>query len=468
MPVKTPPLNFRQSPNPEVLNGLRPDMSREYRDRIPEATQANISETIATLHKFRGLRNEVVDALVNRIGLEVYRDVTFNNPLAVFKKGMVPYGSTVEEVQMGLVKATVLDNDRDSLEKDVWGRDRIDVQSSFHTENRKDRYKVTLEEIALRRAFLDEYGLGNFVHQIAQAPATSDEVDEYLIMANLLVENDENGGFFRVNVADVEGGDADAARALMRQVRAWSRKLRFVSTHYNASGMPVNAQPEKLVLITTPEVEASMDVDALAAAFNMEKMDVAPRVVSLPKEDWPIAGAVAILTTEDFFQVYDTVFETRQIQNPHGLYDNLFYHHHGIISLSRFVPAVLFTTGAGDTITVTDPAVTSVTVPTITNALGATVTSAERGFYFQINSTAITTGDLPGGNAVEFTLVGAESDVTRLSNTGALLVGPDETAESLTIISTSVSDGTKSAQLVIPLSGDIAQRWPDPRVVPEP
>ena len=90
MPVKTPPLNFRQSPNPEVLNGLRPDMSREYRDRIPEATQANISETIATLHKFRGLRNEVVDALVNRIGLEVYRDVTFNNPLAVFKKGMVP------------------------------------------------------------------------------------------------------------------------------------------------------------------------------------------------------------------------------------------------------------------------------------------------------------------------------------------------------------------------------------------
>lgn len=461
---RLPMHDFREAPNPDVLNAIRNNASRDYRERIPEATQANIQETVAELHRYRGLRNEFVDALVDRIGLEVFRGTVWNNPLQVFKKGMLEFGRTVEEVQTGLITATVHDWDRDSLEKDVFGQAKLDVQTSFHTINRELKYKITVNEIALRRAFLTENGLGSFVHNMMSVPATSNQFDEFLTMANLLVENYDNGGFFKVNVPAIEGGDQNTARNLLRELRAWADTVSFISTKYNASGMPVAADRDKLVVITTPEVKASLDVDALSAAFNIERADVPYRIVSIPAEHWPIPGAQAVLTTEDFFQVWDTLFENRAIQNPDGLYENRWAHHHGIFSLSRFVPAILFTTEPGDVITVTDPTISSVTTPTAVNAMREPVTEFERGYYFQILSNAVS--DVEGvGEAVDLDISEHTSDMTRIENTGTLLIGVDEEAESLTVTSTSVSDPSKSASATFPITGEIARRWPDPGVV---
>lgn len=460
--------NFRETPNPHILNAIRSMSSRDYRERIPESTQANMGEIADTLNKFPSLKNEFIEALMNQIGKVVFTSNTWNNPLAIFKKGMLPHGSTVEEVAMGLVKARVHDFDRDSLEKDVFGRAHIDVQTSFHTINREHKYKVTVDDIALRRALLDENGLGNFVHEIIGALDKSDEYDEFLLMANLLVENDKANGYYKIHTSAVEGGNESTAKELLVKIREMRSRLGFISTKYNASAMPVAVDVDKLVVITTPLVAASLDVDAYAAAFNIERAQVPDRLVVIPEEHWPITGAQAILTDEDFFQVYDTYMENTMLRNPDGLYTNHWQHHHGIISMSRFVPAILFTSEPvtpeeNEQITITGMS----PVVLLDGRTGETAESAERGYFTQVAVSAVSS--VAGvGEGVHLTLSGAESQFTALTETGALIVGVDETATELTIVATSVVDGTKSVTTTVPVSGEIARRYPDPEILPSP
>ncbi|WP_218937956.1 hypothetical protein, partial [Bacillus cereus] len=105
---------------------------------------------------------------------------------------------------------------------------------------------------------------------------------------------------------------------------------------------------EDLILIVTPEVKANIDVEALAAAFNLSPVDMYARVIPVPTEQMGIDNAQAILTTKDFFVIADNLLENTSQPNPVSLGTNYFLHHWEVISASLFVPAVMFWTGADD------------------------------------------------------------------------------------------------------------------------
>ena len=103
--------------NVDMLNAIRSDARRDYQEMIPEATKANIQETIDGIMSDNISRNEFLSALFNRIGSEIIRDITWKNPLAVFKGGMLNFGDTIEEVHMDLIRPTIYEENRDYLER---------------------------------------------------------------------------------------------------------------------------------------------------------------------------------------------------------------------------------------------------------------------------------------------------------------------------------------------------------------
>lgn len=466
MAVNIRPL--RASSNIEILNAIRSQASNEYQRRIPSATKANIADTIQTMWDYRPARNEFVNALVNQIGMIIARNVSWSNPLAKFKMGMLNYGQTIEEYQVGLIEATTYDPSRDSLERDVFGQAVIDVQSSFHKVNRQDKYKITINDNTLKQAFTSDNGLSTFISQLLEAPTTSDQWDEFLLTAGLFKEYHRNGGFFKVNVPDVsaQGSTEANAKYFLRRVRELSSTLPFISTHYNAAGMPVAAKPDDLELFITPEALAAIDVEALAGAFNIERADVSSRMTVIPAEHFGIKGAQAILTTRDFFVIADQLLETRSMQNPDGLYENHWLHHWQVISASRFVPAVLFTSVEASTvINIVDTPVTDVTALVIKDQTGAVVTTVDRGYQYNVDGTAITNPTGGVNDAVILTLTGAKSSYTYLTQTGTLSVGPDEDAGALTITSTAQSDLTVSKSTTVNVEGAKVEVWPNPQVL---
>lgn len=459
---------LRDASNEDIINAIRNEASSDYQRRIPAATKATLQENMANIMEHRQLRNEFVDALVNRVGLVVARNNNWTNKFAKFKIGKLEYGDTIEEVQVGLAEAYTYDHDRDYLEKILFGQERPEVQSSFHKINRENFYKITIRDFALRRAFVSEGGLTSFIAQLMESPTTSDNWDEYLATVNLFAEYNRFGGFFDVNVEDISSPASDAAdaRSFLRKVREFAGNLEFISRHYNAAGMPVSTTPDKLELFITPEANAAIDVEALAAAFNIDKATVPSRTNIIPKEHFGIPGAQAVLTTRDFFVIADSRYETTSQYNPAGLHDNYFLHHHQVISASRFVPAILFTTGPGDTINLAATPVVSVDGIEVYDADGDIVTDVTRGALHQVVAVAETNPAGGLNDAVRLELIGATAELTKLTQTGILYVSPGEGAAEVTIraYATDTEVPQILAEDTFNVVGDIVELWPNPSV----
>lgn len=328
--------------NQTILANAWIEGSNDFQQRIPDPTQAGIAATIDAIFAPMNNRfyNEFVDTLIQRIGYTYVHQQRFRNPLAVFKKEFMYYGATVQETFFKWIKAHSYDDASETLLK----LRRPEAEVCYHTVNRQDRYSISVVRQELQQAAAEEFGLNRYIAGIMDVPMNSDEYDEYQIMKELIAFYENTWGFFKVN-GSVPTDEA-SAKTLLKELRAFGGKLRFPSSLYNAAivqDIPVFVQnPSELVLLVTPEVQASLDVDALAVLFNMEKAEVQSRIVLI--DEFPIAGAYALLTTDEFFQCRDTLYENASFYNPETLGVNYFLHHWGVYSVSPFVPAILFTT----------------------------------------------------------------------------------------------------------------------------
>jgi len=463
---------FKPTSNELLLDAIRDDASPDYQARIPEATVAGVQATMKALQTYRPQQNEFIDALVNKVALTIMRTTSWLNPLAEFKRGMLTGGDTIEEIMVGLIKAKTYDPARDALESELFGTAPIEVQTNFHRVNRRDKYKVTVNQPLLMSAFGKPQGLSQFAAQIMNAPGTSDQWDEFLLMCSLFREYESNGGYFKVGIRDITNPDSTTlgadTKSVLSKIRSLAGTLKFISRQYNAARMPIAATPDELVLFVSPEFNAALDVEALAGAFNVDKMSTSGRIIEIPREQFGIEGVEAILTTKDFFIVADQVFETASQWNPASLQTNYWLHRWQVISASRFVPAVAFSTLGGDEIIrLVDPVI-GIEPITVTDKDGATVTDVKRGEIYQLNSEATTAEDSGLNAGVRWSLSGNTSPRTYVSFTGVLHVGGDEggaltvTATSTWLDAENVMRNGETATKALTVSGPVVlAAWPD-------
>lgn len=464
-------VDLKDVPNQDILNAIRNEGTMEYQARIPEATKGNIQDTLENLSRYRPQMNQFISAFVNQIGLIMAQNISWSNPLSEFKKGLLTHGDTIEDYMVDLVEAHTYSHDRNYMEKDLFGQYAPRVKTNFHRINREEFYPVTVKESVLRRAFLNDTGLTGLAGQIMQAPMESDQWDEFLTMVNLFAEYERNGGFFKVQVPDLNtlNSTQDHARTVLRVMRAFIDTLSFRSRKYNAAAMSTHAKPEDLVIFCTPEFRAAVDVDALAGAFNLDKSNLSARIIAIPAEHFGIEGAQAIMTTRNFFIVGDTLWQTTSQENAVGLTHNFYLHHHQIVSASTFVPAVLFTTKSGDEIISIQTAVTGIVDVAAYDRAGATVTSVERGEIYSLTSEAVTSGENDG---VKWSVSGNTTAQTYITQQGVLHVGVDETAATLTARATTTwidpadpqRDGFTDV-LVLTVTGELDNGFPESAAV---
>lgn len=368
--------------------------TNDFQQRIPDPTQAGISATMSALFQPMNGQyfNQFMDILVNRIAYTYVRGQNYKNPLAVFKGNKINYGSTIQEIAPKWIKAHSYEDDAETLlklhrpESEVW----------YHSQNRRDQYPISVNVDELRTAFTDEYGLNNLVAQLMNTPNNADEYDEFNIMKNLIAEYETRWGFYKYHLDDYPADDA-SGKAFLTALQTLGGKLQFPSSVYSGTDIPVFAQPSELVLLVTPEAQASLNVNTLAALFNVDLAKVSYRTVLI--DEFPIPDAVALLTTEDFFVCHDTLYNTTSFWNPQALTTTYWLNHWGVYSVSPFVPAILFTTAAG---TVT---------PTIKQAVTGLTVTAEPGSVELGGSVSIIT-------KLNGTIVPADSDAD-------ILVRPD-------------------------------------------
>lgn len=320
--------------------------SNDFQQRVPDPTKAGIASTVAALTDplNQDLWNQFVDTLVKRIGMTKVHAMAWENPLREFKDASLQYGSSIQEILPKWIKAHAYNFDSTLL--DVHKPEAVEW---FHSINRFDKYPISLNDIELRKSFTDEYGLNNLVTAFLQAPVNADEYDEFRIMMQLIAEYEDKWGFYKVNLENDPKTEA-GAKELMTQIRTLTGRLKFPSMLYNADiiDVPVFVKdPSELMLLTTPDVEAYMDVNVLSSLFHVELADIDVRRIIV--DELPVPNAVAMLTTRDWFVCHDTVKQMTSFFDGSNLTTNYWYHRQGVYSMSPMVPAIMITYGAEST-----------------------------------------------------------------------------------------------------------------------
>lgn len=351
--------------NVQLLNTVRQYCPQDYQNRVPAVTQGNIESAIRAFQTYTADWDTFLGVFLQKIGLQVIRKSEFTNPFSPFKMAPMRLGSKIEEVAINLQKAHAYKNNC----YDVFNGDLPDTRVNWHSTNRHDYYSVQapLEDV-MRQAFISEYSLSQYLGSLVDNLITSDQADEYLIFKELFAEYAENEGFYNVQVADVlsAADKAAASRALVSKMRGMYRKVKFPSANYSPEGRNAGLVTvgRDMVLVMTADVEAVIDVESLAAAFHMDKADfLADNVVII--DEWPrgFSGVQALLVDRDFFMVTDTLRTMQPAPiNPCNLSQSYFYHVWEIISYSRFVPAISFSTASSTSLPATPAAVTSFSI----------------------------------------------------------------------------------------------------------
>lgn len=335
--------------------------TNDFQQRIPDPTVSGIKATMDALFQPMNAQyyNQFLDILVNRIGFTYVRQQSYKNPLSVFKGTKLSYGSTIQEIAPRWIKAHSYDDENETLLK----LHRPEAEVWYHSQNRRDQYPISVNVDELRTAFTEETGLNKLVASIMTVPQNSDEYDEFNIMKQLIGEYETRWGFYKEHLTSLPT-DETTGKEFLTKLQTLGGKIQFPSARYSGTSIPVFAKPEELVLITTPEAQAGLNVNTLASLFNVDLANVKYRVVLI--DEFPIPNAVALLTTEDFFVCSDTLYNTTSFWNPQTLTTNYYLNHWGVYSVSPFVPAILFTTDE------------ATTTPTITQTVSGITLEAEK------------------------------------------------------------------------------------------
>lgn len=384
-----------------IVNAIRNNASNYYKDYVPAITDVSELKGIGKIiMDVPALQNEFLSALINRIGLVVITSKMFSNPWAMFKKGFLEYGETIEEIYVDLIR--VFEFDAEKAETELFKRVAPDVRAAFHIMNYKKFYKVTIERQKLAKAFLSASGMGELITYIMDAIYTSAAYDEFLTMKYLLARTILNCRMYPVEVASVSEANM---KKIVTTVKGTSNLLEFPSRKYNPAGVFQHTPKSEQYILIDTEFDASMDVNVLASAFNMDKAQFMgnrvqidgfgnldndrlaelfaddPNYVEVTEEEQTALNTIPLAVVDNnFFMIYDNLNEFREVENGQGLYWNYFFHQWKTFSTSPFSNALVYVP--------TTPSVTSVEVTPATATVSA-------GSSLALTTKVVTTGYAP-------------------------------------------------------------------------
>lgn len=436
----------------DILNAIRNTASANYRDYVPVAVdESSVREIGAVIMTYQALQNEFLNALVNRIGMVIITSKMYQNPWQMFKKGLMEFGETIEEIFVNIARP--FEFDPATAEKELFKRETPDVRAAFHVLNYQKFYKATVTQAQLRQAFLSVEGLNDLITKIIESMYSGMNYDEFLVFKYNIARHLVDGHLYPETIPAVT--DADMGK-IVKKIKGISNNLEFMSPDYNLAGVYNYTMKENQYVIMTGDFDAAVNVDVLAAAFNMDKAEFAghtvlvdgfgkldnDRLAELFEGDQnyreltdaelaAVQKVPAVLLDIDWFMLYDNLIEFSDVYNGQGLYWNYFLHAWKIISVSPFANSVAFIPGT--------PSVTSVTVSpaAVTTTAGQTVA---------LTAEVVTENFAP--KSVVWT---SSSDKAVVNIDGDVALAADATG-TITITATSTFDSTKSGTSEITVS----------------
>lgn len=425
----------------DILNVIRNNASYAYQKDVPKIEkEQDIPKVGEILFGNPTHANEFINALINRIALVRVQSATFNNPYKHLKKGYLEFGETVEDIFVGIIRAVKYDAEKASGRE--FKRTLPNVQSVFHMTNWKVMYPITIEKQALRRAFTSADGVTNLITSIIDQVYQSAEYDEYLLFKYLLIKAISHGKVYTQHIDSADMNSVAVAFRGKSNLLPIDMTGRFNETHVQ-NNTPIDRQ----CIFMDADFNAKFDVEVLASAFNMNKADFIGRLhliddfssfdnerfeaireestglEEVTKDELNLMKNVkGVLVDEEWFQVYDNLFEFDETRVGSGLYWNYWLHCWKTISYSPFANAIVFVDNDA-----------TISLPSTINVKITGKDTSEVGTIFTLNVQDDTPSLKP--NSVNFVQTEAlTTEGIAVQKYGAIVIPSTKSASKITLV----------------------------------
>lgn len=422
------------------LNRIREISSDIYHQYIPILDEnTDISAFGQPILNYQVVQNEFMSALINRIAATQFEVKYFNNPLRVLEGDRVPFGHAVQDIAVNKIAGRKF-NVEDFA--GLLAKYEADVKVQYLEVNSDLQYPVTITRAKLQKAFLSWDNLNSFIDEITNEMYNSAYIDEYNQVRALVTEAYLNN---RVQIQTVSAvSDEATAKAFTEKARELFLNFQAPSSSYNAwakvggAGRPIITwtNPEDIVIIIKNSVRAKLDVQSLAAAFNVEYATLLGNIISVP--DFDIynddgtkhsdgSAIVGILCDKAFFKIREQDRDFSDFWNPNNRTWNLYLNLVKMYATSLFANAVVFATS-----TPTVPA-TAITVGSATATVeeGKKVTVPFTLTPFQATSTVTAASSASGKATAE--VKGSTVEITGVDEGSATITLTAEAGVTATI-----------------------------------
>ena len=345
-----------------ALNAMR-EMSVKngsiYHQYVPVVTESTTigefgapildSQNLNVLNDFIGLLKKVVyTAVYNK---------TFNNPLASLEGERMPLGQFIEDVYINPAKARGFDvNDFAGLLEKY----EAQVATQYLAVNSDLQYCVTITREKVRNAFTSWDNLESLISGMVNSLYNGAYITRFNQAKGLALAA-FNGGGVKYEVI-TNPTDEQTAKNLVRKMRADFSKFQIPSTKFNAwadkkgedaFALKTWSNPEDIVVLISADVEALVDVEVLARAFNISSTEMLGKVIvvddfSQYADDGTVAvdGSMikAMICDRSWFKIKTQDFAMDEFYNANNRTWQYYLNDVRMVNYSLFANAKVYTT----------------------------------------------------------------------------------------------------------------------------
>ena len=333
----------------KALNEIREtsiDNGTLYHRQVPvvEATTSITNFGMPILEN-QVVMNEFVSSLMNRIAYTSFSNrYTFDNPLRILYGDEIPLGEAVQDIYVNPAQARKYNvNDFAGLLQKY----EASVKVQYLAKNQDVQYCVSITRPSLKKAFTSWADLERFIDELSNSLYNGLYIDDYKLSKGLVAAAWKNNvGQVRVIANDPKGSES-YGKAFIKQLRTDFLNMGLPSISFNAYTKVTDGdyvqtwtRPEDIVLLVRNDILASIDVDVLSAAFNMDKAEFLGRVI--PVDAFDDDAIYAFMGDRRWFRIHTQEMYLDEFYNANNRVWNYYLNKVGMFNYSLFANGVIY------------------------------------------------------------------------------------------------------------------------------
>lgn len=302
--------------------------------------------------------NEFMNRLVNRIVYTSFENRYFNNPLQILEGDRIPLGYAGQEIYVNPAKGRKYDvNDFAGL----LVKYEADVKVQYTSVNMDLQYPVTVSRHKLKQAFVSWDTLDNFIMELSNSLYNGAYIGEFNYTKGLVSAAFKSN---QVQYQTISAINSESnAKAFLQKARELFFNFQLPSTANNAwtkvggygRDVLTYSRAEDIVFLIRNDVRSYLDINVMAAAFNITSAELLGRIIPVDNFDqydddgvkiYDGSAIVAMIADKSWFRIKRQDMYMDEFYNPNNRTWQYYLNLTKMYNYSLFANAVVFCTSA--------------------------------------------------------------------------------------------------------------------------